>query len=180
MEFTTQLFWLNFHRKTNLSTGFQQVDLWHTLNEDCWFQTSLINTRNLDHCLIVLSSEINLKSDTMAQLPNEMILMILNKLDDLNALLECRLVCRRWNALVKLIRIQTLQVGERYPANCVQMNQFSIDSDPALFNTNRVNFMKSNLMKTILSRLKQVCFCVVRITRHPEWSSFQKSLQQLR
>ena len=117
----------------------------------------------------------------MEQLPKEMILMILNELNSLNDLLECRLVCRRWNELVKLIQIQTLQVGKSYLFNGVQMNQFSIDLNPVLFETNKIVFMKSKLMKTsILSRLKQLCFGDVKITRRPVWQSFENSLQQLR
>ena len=109
----------------------------------------------------------------------EIILMILNRLNSLNVLLECRLVCRRWNELVKLIRIQTLQVGERHP-NAYEMNTFSIDLNPTLFDTSRTDFMKSNSMKTtLLSRLKQVFFSEIKIKRKPDWLSFEKSLQQL-
>ena len=121
----------------------------------------------------------------MEQLPNELILMILNKLDSLNDLLRCRLVCRRWNELVKLIRIRTLKAGERYQIHGVEMDEFSIDLNPVRLETQRIGFMKSTLMKTtilstILSRLKQVCFCYVHITTEPAWTSFEKSLQQLR
>ena len=116
----------------------------------------------------------------MNQLPNELILMILNKLGNLNVLFECRLVCRRWNELVKLIRIKVLQVGERLWFNN-ELSIFSIDSNPILFETNRTNFMELNLMKaTILSRLKEVFFSHIEFTGRSLWSVFEKSLQQLR
>ena len=115
----------------------------------------------------------------MDHLPNELILMILNKLDSLDDLFECRLVCQRWNKLVKLIRIQTLQVGER--GRCEAVDDFSIDLNPILFETNGIDFIKSNLMKmTILSRLKQVFFCDIKFTTEFAWISFEKSIQQLR
>ena len=123
----------------------------------------------------------------MEQLPNELILMILNKVDSLDDILKCRLVCRRWNELVKLIRIQTLQVGKFFPSSAVnvQMDLFSIDLNPVLLEANIIDFLKSTLIKTtilstILSRLKQVCFCYVHIETEPAWISFEKSLQQLR
>ena len=114
----------------------------------------------------------------MDHLPNELILMILNKADNLNALLQCRLVCRRWDQLVKLIRIQRLEVGK---IRGIQIDVFSIDSNAVRFETNKFDFMKSKLMKmSILSRLKQLCFGDVKITRRPVWQSFENSLQQLR
>lgn len=116
----------------------------------------------------------------MNQLPNEIILMILNELDSLNALLKCRLVDRKWNELVKIIRIEFLQVGGRNPWDDVEMDQFSIDPHPIRFRTNRNDFMKPTLMKAILSRLKQVFFDRIEITTKPVWISFEKSLQQLR
>ena len=122
----------------------------------------------------------------MEHLPDELILMILNKLmitnkvNILNDLLECRLVCRRWNELVKLIRIRTLKDSGRYPYDFVQIDLFSIDLNPVLFEANITVFLKSTLMKTILSRLKQVCFCDVEIRTKLAWTRFEKSLQQLR
>ena len=107
--------------------------------------------------------------------------MILNRLDSLIDLLECRRVCRRWNELVKLFPIQTLQVGERHPSSIVQMDEFSIDLNPILFNTNGIDFVKQTLMKiTILSRLKQVFFEYIQFTTESDWTSFETSLQQLR
>ena len=117
--------------------------------------------------------------NTMDQLPKEVILMILNRLDSLIDLLECRRVCRRWNELVKLIRIRTLQVGKRY-LDAKELNTFSIDLNPTLFDTSRTDFTKSNLMKTmLLLRLKQVFFSAISIHRKPAWISFEKALQQL-
>ena len=106
--------------------------------------------------------------------------MILNKLDSLDDLLECRLVCRRWNELVKLIRIQNLQLGRRCRLAEIgwQFDLFSIDSNPTLFKAYGINFIISNLIKTaILSRLKQLSFDSIQFS---SWISFEKSLQQLR
>ena len=114
----------------------------------------------------------------MEQLPDELILMVLNKLDWLDDLFKCRLVCRRWSELVE---IQTLQVGKHLSWVAKQMDLFSIDLNPVLFEPYRIDFMKSKLLKTtILSRLKQVYFCEVYTETEPAWISFEKSLQQLR
>ena len=117
----------------------------------------------------------------MNRLPDEMILMILNILDSLNDLLKCRLVSKRWNEIIKLIRIRNLQVVEHYPAHGVQMDDFSIDLNRIQFETRRIDFMKSNFMKVIiLSRLKQVSFECIDDRIQPGWESLENLLQQFR
>ena len=124
----------------------------------------------------------------LLSLPNEILVLIFENLIILNDLLNCRLLNRRCNDLIKSIKIKvSLTVinckVEYYEEHCENhLNQFLNDEldRSILFRTENAFFIKSKLMsKCLLLKLKRLAISQLDFNTKREWIKFEKMINQL-
>lgn len=120
------------------------------------------------------------------QLPDEMILVIFSKFESLNHLLRLRLVCRRFRNIINSVRLDSLNIKFDDP-NGLYIKE-RIDDDYMLsrklaikFRTSNLEYYKSDLMKTILAKLKSLSIRKLMINHFKiKWKNLEASLNQLK
>ena len=120
-------------------------------------------------------------------LPNEMIQMIFRELNDLNVMLNCRLVSRRCKQVVDSIRIAHLAVDILKPdgLRIMSLNPDnykigdSISLKSVIFRTASLRFFKSKLLKMMFFKLKKLTISCVSIRYKTEFDQFQTNVNNL-
>lgn len=111
--------------------------------------------------------------------------MILDNLNDLNHLLSLRLVCKRFDQLVKSIRTTSLSVHVAHENERICNHDFTdgfyrFTNEPIRlglwFQTRNLVFLRSSLMQTLLCKIKKISIDYVRITSKTDWGMFELGL----
>ena len=125
-------------------------------------------------------------------LPNEMIQKIFLDLNDLNAMLKCRLISRRCRQAVDRLRITgSLAVEDpdsnqnsrnllRYDVQRYEFSDELIGPTSVIFRTKNFNFLKVKFIKKMLSRLRKLALMRLSFRSNPEFAQFEANINQLK
>lgn len=91
----------------------------------------------------------------MNQMPPEILLMIFESLD-INSLLCCRKVCRKWFFISKSLKVSSLAISDSFDKVDNYFHSNKQIKQSTLLTTTTSKFMRSKFMKLILINLKQL------------------------